>query len=284
MNQLAQSLLDLPRLGKRVLVMLVDALLCFGTVWLAMSLRFEQWIALDDGPLLMAASVGMVLALPLFVIAGMYQAIFRYSGLPVLIAVIRAMGLYALAFILVFGIAGVAGVPRSVAVLQPLLLLVSIGGSRMLAWIWLGGNYQRLIQRCDLPRVLVFGAGSAGRQLVGAIHNSHEMDVIAFLDDDASLHGSILKGLKIYNPARLPELVKKLQVDLILLANDDQIEPLQQVFSVAGLDFKRHQAFVQIVVNGHVGVAPGAFRKWGVAEPGRQAPLHRRWPPRSSRD
>lgn len=218
MNQLAQSLLDLPRLGKRVLVMLVDALLCFGTVWLAMSLRFEQWIALDDGPLLMAASVGMVLALPLFVIAGMYQAIFRYSGLPVLIAVIRAMGLYALAFILVFGIAGVAGVPRSVAVLQPLLLLVSIGGSRMLAWIWLGGNYQRLIQRCDLPRVLVFGAGSAGRQLVGAIHNSHEMDVIAFLDDDASLHGSILKGLKIYNPARLPELVKKLQVDLILLA------------------------------------------------------------------
>lgn len=217
MNNVAQSLLDLPRTSKRVLVMLIDVLLCAGTVWLAMSLRFEHWAELD-APLSMAASVATVLALPLFVVTGLYRAIFRYSGLPALMAVIRAVGVYALAFITIFGLVGVQGVPRSVAFLQPLLLLVAVGGSRMLAWIWLGGHYQRLIQRCDIPRVLVFGAGSAGRQLVGAIHNSPEMEAVAFLDDDASLHGSILKGLKIHNPAQLPELVKRFKIDLVLLA------------------------------------------------------------------
>lgn len=217
MNSVAQSLLDLPRTGKRVLVMAIDILLCICTVWLAMSLRFEHWAALD-APLTMAASVAMVLALPLFVVTGLYRAIFRYSGLPALMAVIRAVGVYALAYITIFGLVGVQGVPRSVAFLQPLLLLVAVGGSRMLAWIWLGGHYQRLIQRCDIPRVLVFGAGSAGRQLVGAIHNSPEMEAVAFLDDDTSLHGSILKGLKIHDPAQLPELVKRLNVDLVLLA------------------------------------------------------------------
>ena len=217
MNNVAQSLLDLPRTGKRVLVMAIDILLCIGTVWLAMSLRFEHWAALN-APLTMAASVATVLALPLFVVTGLYRAIFRYSGLPALMSVIRAVGVYALAYITIFGLVGVPGVPRSVAFLQPPLLLVAVGGSRMLAWIWLGGHYQRLIQRCDIPRVLVFGAGSAGRQLVGAIHNSPEMEAVAFLDDDASLHGSILKGLKIHDPAQLPELVKRYKIDLVLLA------------------------------------------------------------------
>ncbi|PRD67318.1 polysaccharide biosynthesis protein [Malikia spinosa] len=217
MNNVAQSLLDLPRTGKRVLVMAIDILLCIGTVWLAMSLRFEHWAALN-APLTMAASVATVLALPLFVVTGLYRAIFRYSGLPALMSVIRAVGVYALAYITIFGLVGVQGVPRSIAFLQPLLLLVAVGGSRMLAWIWLGGHYQRLIQRCDIPRVLVFGAGSAGRQLVGALHNSPEMEAVAFLDDDASLHGQILKGLKIHDPAKLPELVERLQIDLVLLA------------------------------------------------------------------
>lgn len=217
MNNVAQSLLDLPRSGKRVLVMGIDILLCLGTVWLAMSLRFEHWAALNQ-PLLLAAGVSALLALPLFVMKGLYRAIFRYSGLPALMTVINAVGVYALAYILIFGLVGIQGVPRSVAFMQPLLLLVAVGGSRMLAWIWLGGHYQRLIQRCDIPRVLVFGAGSAGRQLVGALHNSPEMEAVAFLDDDISLHGQILKGLKIHDPAKLPELVNQLQIDLVLLA------------------------------------------------------------------
>ncbi len=217
MNNVAQSLLNLPRTGKRVLVMLIDVLLCIGTVWLAMSLQLEHWATLD-APLIMAASMAAALALPLFVVTGLYQAIFRYSDLPALMAVIRDVGVYALAYITMFRLVEVEDVPRSVALLQPLLLLMAIGSSRMLAWIWLGGHYQRLIQRCDIPRVLLFGAGSAGRQLVGAIHNSPEMEAVAFLDDDANLHGSILKGLKIHDPAQLPELVKRLDIDLVLLA------------------------------------------------------------------
>ena len=198
--------------------MSVDTLLCVATAWLALSIRLEQWVALDQHVVL-AAGIAMALALPMFVVTGLYRAIFRYSGLSALMAVVRAIGLYAVGYAAIVGLIGIAGIPRSTAIVQPLLLLVAVGSSRMLAWAWLGSHYQRRMLRCEQQqRVLVFGAGAAGRQLSAALNNNPQMQVVGFLDDAPELHGQILKGFKIHNPARLPELVEQLEADLVLLA------------------------------------------------------------------
>jgi FlaA1/EpsC-like NDP-sugar epimerase len=217
LSRVAAPVLALPRPIKRGVALGVDAGLCMLTVWLAFYLRLGTFLPLFGPPLLpMLASV--VLALPLFITSGLYRAIFRYSGMPAMMAVVRAMLLYGLAFATIFTFYGVDGVPRTVGLIQPLLLLLFVGASRAAVRIWLGGLYYQHLRKAALPQVLIYGAGSAGRQLASAMANSHEMRVIGFLDDDDRLHGHVLNGLPIHNPADLAEILAEVPVTDVLLA------------------------------------------------------------------
>ncbi len=219
LERTAAPLLALPRAAKRLLALTVDAGLCVLTVWLALLLRLERWVILE-GPYWWAVAGSLVLALPLFVRFGLYRAIFRYSGTPAMMAVARAVTLYGACYATLFTLVGVHGVPRTVGLIQPLLLLLAVGASRALARYWLGGIYHGLLNRRhdELPRVLVYGAGSAGRQLVRALSHSREMQVVGFVDDDARLHGGTLLGLPVYRPDQLAERVRVLKVSDVLLA------------------------------------------------------------------
>jgi len=215
--KLAVPILGLPRLAKRFVVLAVDLGFCILTVWLAYYLRLGEFVSLSGNALwTVGASIG--LALPIFIISGLYRAIFRYSGWPALLTVARAIGIYGLLYASIFTAIGIAGVPRTVGIIQPILLLLFVGASRALARVWLGDHYQSILNRATQPKVLVYGAGTTGRQLVAAMANSHEMQVIGFLDDDDRLHGHVLNGLPIYNPVDLPILVTKLSVSSVLLA------------------------------------------------------------------
>jgi FlaA1/EpsC-like NDP-sugar epimerase len=221
LNRFALPILAMPRRAKRVIVLGVDAALCVLTVWLAYYLRLGEWIKLSgDGfwQPLWAVGGSLVLALPIFVVNGFYRAIFRYSGLAALMTMIKAVAVYGLLYATVFTALGVNGVPRTVGLIQPMLLLLLVGASRMLARFWLGGLYRNQLKLVALPRVLIYGAGNAGRQLAAAMANSHEMRVVGFLDDDDRLHGHVLNGLSIYSPADLQGLVNSLQVSTVLLA------------------------------------------------------------------
>ena len=78
---LTDFLLMLPRPLKRALALGADAFVCAITVWMAFNLRFETWTAWST--LHFTAFVGAVaFALPLFIVFGLYRAIFRYAGVP----------------------------------------------------------------------------------------------------------------------------------------------------------------------------------------------------------
>lgn len=217
MVQLAGSVLSLPRTVKRLIAVMVDLCLCIITVWLAFYLRLGEWVALS-GNALWAVGVSITLALPLFVVSGFYRAIFRYNGWPALFTVARAVGVYGLMYSAIFTAIGVNDVPRTVGIIQPILLLLFVGTSRALARVWLGSEYQSALRYAARPKVLIYGAGNSGRQLAAAMANSPEMQVIGFLDDDDRLHGHMLNGLAIYAPQDLPELVPLLKISDVLLA------------------------------------------------------------------
>ncbi len=216
-NKLAGLVLALPRSIKRFAVLLVDAGLCVLSVWLALYLRLGFFVSFS-GQTVWAVIASVMLALPVFVASGLYRAIFRYSGFPAMVSVARAMLLYGVVFSAIFTFWTVEGVPRTVGLIQPLLLLLLVGASRAVARVWLGGMYQQQFRKAFLPQALIYGAGNAGRQLASAMANSSEIRVVGFLDDDERLHGNYLNGLIIYNPADFAEVLRDVPVTDVLLA------------------------------------------------------------------
>lgn len=213
--------LALPRWIKRLLALLTDISLCILAVWLAYYLRIDEWVRLSGDPQFrpeLAAGVALIIAVPLFITHGFYRVIFRHSNLIAVNMVVRAFVFYGLAYVLLITVIGLPGVPRSIGINQPLLFLAGIGFSRAVAYFWLGKSYRRLLKRESIPKVLIYGAGIAGRQLANAMNNSQEMRVVGFLDGDILLHGQLLNGLKVYDPEELGSIVIDSGISTVLLA------------------------------------------------------------------
>ena len=213
----SQPVLSLPRLAKRIIALCVDTSFCILAVWLAYYLRLGEFRTLA-GSLMAPVLASVVLALPIFIVSGLYRAIFRYTGMPAMMSVARAIGVYGLLYATLFTAIGVDGVPRTIGLIQPMLMLIFVGTSRVFVKIWLGGEYQSRLKLASLPQALIYGAGGAGRQLANAMSASHEMRVVGYLDDDDRLHGHVLNGLPIFSPDDLPGLVVSRNITDVLMA------------------------------------------------------------------
>ena len=213
----AKSILKLPRFTKQIIAIIVDLSLCVLCTWFAFYLRLDQFI-LIQGAVLTAAVVSVALALPVFWLLGLYRTIFRYTGLSIMFSVSIALLVYGLLYFSFFGVYGVVGIPRSIGILQPMLLFFAVVSSRLFLKYLLGGNYLFKDKFQLLKKALVYGAGGAGRQLVSALENSNEIKVVGFLDDDDRLHGQVLQGQEIYPSLKIPDLIKSKEVQIVLLA------------------------------------------------------------------
>jgi FlaA1/EpsC-like NDP-sugar epimerase len=221
LKHLAGRVIAIPRYAKQLLVISVDTFLCLLSVWASFYLRLGEFQAFSDvtsAPVLITSVASVALAVPIFVVAGLYRAIFRYSGMPAMMTMTRATLIYGIFFSAIFTFIGVQGIPRTIGLIQPIVVFLLVGFSRAAARIWLGGLYQQEIKKSSLPKVLIYGAGSAGRQIASGMTNSHEMRVVGFLDDDDRLQGHVLNGLHIYNPADLEEIASQKGIKDVLLA------------------------------------------------------------------
>ncbi|QNA89666.1 polysaccharide biosynthesis protein [Massilia sp. Dwa41.01b] len=217
MSKFVDRLLALPRSVKRGLALLVDVSLCVGCVWIAFGLRLEEWTFPTEPQVrVLIAAVG--LSVPIYVISGMYRAIFRFSGADALMALVKASTAICLFFLLLFTFIGIPGVPRSIGLAIPLMLFVTVGASRLSVRYLLGARYVRNPGRRALPQVMIYGAGSAGRQLANSLASGQEMVVRGFIDDARNLQGGTIDGLRVHAVAGLPALVKQRGVTDLLLA------------------------------------------------------------------
>ncbi|MCX8504117.1 MAG: nucleoside-diphosphate sugar epimerase/dehydratase [Beijerinckiaceae bacterium] len=195
----------------------MDAGLCIVSLWLSLYLRLGEFVSLSQNYNFIMV-ISLSLALPIFAASGLYRAVFRYSGWPALMTVVKAISIYGLLFMLIFTVYGIVGTPRTLGIIQPVILFLLIALSRAIAYYWLGGEYKRRIGSSARERILIYGAGSAGRQIAAALTNQRDVKVVGFLDDENSLIGQVLNGLTIYDPKHLTSVTKNLQVTLILLA------------------------------------------------------------------
>ena len=215
--------LSRPRPVKRLITVSVDYLAVMFALWLAFSLRLstflippqQQWWLFLAAPLL---------AIPIFVKFGLYRAVIRYIGMDALWAILKAILLYTLLLMMVVVLAqDHAGVvPRTVYGINAILLVLLIGGSRMLArWVLTKQSSQTKTNRKKagfIPPVIIYGAGDAGAQLATMLKMGHQLRPVAFIDDDATLHDQQINGLTVYPPENLSALIERYQVNELLLA------------------------------------------------------------------
>lgn len=221
-KNLRYQIIALPRFTKRLIVMLVDALLAVVSVWLAFYLRIGDFLPLmiktaEHFPLF--AVIGSVsTSIPIFMAMGLYRTVFRYSGGPALIAIGQACAFYSLVYIMIFTVIAVNGVPRTIGIIQPMIFFALIAASRMSARYWLGGLYREYLSQNRTPKALIYGAGAAGRELSAALVHNADVKVAGFLDDDSSLHRRKISGLTVFDPNTVSQLTKKMNISEVMLA------------------------------------------------------------------
>lgn len=150
---------------------------------------------------------------------GLYRGIWRYASLNDLRRIVLAVLLAGLLIPFVLWMLHVdLFVPRAVLVLNPLLLILMMGGGRLLYRMWKEtGFYGRL--KMSAEPVLVLGAGDAAVMLSKDLAKNPAWQLVGFLDDDDGKQGCILNGAKVLG--RLDELahwVGHLDVEHVIIA------------------------------------------------------------------
>lgn len=213
----SQHFIALPRNAKRAVALSFDAILVVAATWAAFFLRIGEFPR-GNYNVLIPTVIAIMLALPIFIRYGLYRAIFRYTGWPAIVTIAKAVALYGAIYLCIFTLYGVADVPRTIGILQPLIVLLMVGSSRILIQQWLTGTPRWLNNGDPEPGILIYGAGSAGRQLASAITDSRGMRLIGFLDDDPGLIGGMVKGLPVYAGKDIDRLVERFTISDVLLA------------------------------------------------------------------
>jgi len=208
-------LLALPRSAKRGVVIALDLVVTLVSVWIAFYLRIDQ-TGLPQAQQSYVYLLAPLLAIPVFVRFGLYRAIFRYTGMAALATTAKAVGVYSLLFFCVLLWFKWEGVPRTLGLIQPLLLLLLVGSSRALARFWLAGWSSKA--RHAVGRLLIYGAGEAGVETAFALAVTRQFVLLGFIDDDKNKAGKSINGVDIMAPGEVAGAVQRMGVTDILLA------------------------------------------------------------------
>lgn len=209
---LLAPLFKLPRTYKRVIQLAVDSVLIITSFFLAMLLRLDTWSFITVPRVWWVLPVLLPVSLIIFIRLGFYRAVIRYMGMHAFQTVAIGIGASAVSLIAVNYMMQLP-VPRSVPFIYAMLALLTIGGARFVLRALYLKNQLRYKER-----VLVYGAGTSGRQLVVSLSHGREHEPVAFIDDSSALNGAFIQGLKVYPPHRINNIVERYGVDKILLA------------------------------------------------------------------
>lgn len=210
----ATRFLNASRRSKRLLAMACDTLSCVVVTWLSFSLRLGQlpWLNLAFFTFLITATV---FALVIFHSRGVYNAMFRFHGPHGLAQIANCCLLLAIPLIILFGLISLPGVPRTLSAIFPVFLFVAVALSRIVARFIL----LEMLEPGEMPqRVLIYGAGLAGRTLASTLQHEVRYSLEAYCDDNHSLHGQKLEGVPILSSDDALGAIERREIDLVLLA------------------------------------------------------------------
>jgi FlaA1/EpsC-like NDP-sugar epimerase len=205
-------LLSLSRNQKRSMQIVADLLLMSLAFVVAMALRLESFEFLSNRDAWLCFTLGLFPAVVTFHLMGLYNSVIRY----ILLGTLKSVFVGILAAALTMSIARLVfslQIPMSVPVIFALISFLLVGGIRFAMRTFL--SKLPVEQRA---KVLIYGAGVAGRQLKSSLDTSREYLPVAFIDDKAVLHGAIISGLRVHPRTEIRTLIRENGIERVLLA------------------------------------------------------------------
>ena len=199
--------------SKQVVAVVVDVAMLPFALWCTLTLRHGHW-QLDWVQFWPAFAVTLA-CVPLFAHLGLYRHIIRYMGREALLAVFWGITITAIALAAVAYMVQIPDFPRSVPAIFWLLSFFYVTITRFAV-----RSYAESVVRRDVAKkpVAIYGAGPAGAYLAYQLQRGRDYRPVAFLDQNKSLHGNVIQGLKVYPVVGLPQLVSKHVVEQVLIA------------------------------------------------------------------
>jgi FlaA1/EpsC-like NDP-sugar epimerase len=214
MKKLLLKLSVLPRSIKQLLLLIVDAVAMPSLFWLVFAIRFDDFSKTNLTHIKLYPILIPVLCITVFLICGIYRAVIRAFDESFLQDLILAV-LIIIVVLLAVSISQIELIPHSVPFSFGFLVFL---------WVWLTRFMIRGLVRsvfrleAGRRRVAIYGAGSAGRQLLAAIRTSREYHAVVFFDDSPSLMYTTVLGLRVYSGRNFKSVSQKHKLDEVLIA------------------------------------------------------------------
>ncbi|CAH6918960.1 Capsular polysaccharide biosynthesis protein CapD [Vibrio chagasii] len=202
----------LSRFKKRVISVSIDTLLILFALHIALWTRLGDFQFLNDGDNLLLTGLTVIMTVLIFTKIGLYRAVLRYLTFQALFVVTAGAILSAISLAL-FAYYLQEPVPRTVPIIYGAYLALLCGGSRLVV-----RNLVATTSKDSRQEVLIYGAGSGGRQLAVALRASENYRVRAFIDEDKTLTNTMILGLPVIVLDKAERLIEKHDVSKILLA------------------------------------------------------------------
>lgn len=198
---------------RRLIAALMDGALCVIAVWVAYALRVGSW-SFFTSPISAFVAATLLFWYPIALKLGVYRSLIRFSGARTVLNLAVACALLTIPLLVIFVIFRWPVVPRTLAILQPMIFLMLLASSRITIRFFL----LDLLVSTDARRVLVYGAGRAGQQLALSLRHESQVHLVGFVDDDLRLDGQRLDGIAVFGSNRLEDILNDTHVDEVLLA------------------------------------------------------------------
>lgn len=204
--------LTMSRFKKRFVSVTIDVVLLFLAVSVAISISSARDLILSTDHLYLFFVPVFAGTIVTFIKLGLYRAVVRFIGSHALLAVVSGV-MFSGMFLFMANQLFRLHLTISSMLNYMFIALMLIGGSRL--------ALRALVhaRECKFNhQVLIYGAGASGRQLLLALENSVEFRAVAFLDDDPSLHGVMIKDVRVYSPAQINLVMEQYAISRVLLA------------------------------------------------------------------
>ncbi|OBS93556.1 nucleoside-diphosphate sugar epimerase [Vibrio cyclitrophicus] len=205
---------QLSRLKKRIISVTIDTLLILFALHIALWTRLGDFQFLNDGDNLLLAGLTVITTVIIYTKIGLYRAVLRYLTFQALFVVMAGAILSAIS-LAVFAYYLQEPIPRTVPIIYGAYLALLCGGSRLIVRNLVATTSP---SKGSHQEVLIYGAGSGGRQLAVALRASESYQVRAFIDDDSTLTNTVILGLPVVGLDKTQALIDKHDISKILLA------------------------------------------------------------------